>query len=150
MADLRIRDRAKQAVKDVIDTAVRAGKFTQDATLDAARGIDIPATRSLESEKLPIERRDEMAERITKGHATLASVSCGAAGAIPVAGLFVELAALAELNMVQVDAIARTYGFEIGAMKPKGLAKRLPLAGSRAVLLVPILAALNVRALERD
>lgn len=91
-----------------------------------------------------------MAERITKGHATIASVSCGAAGAIPVAGLFVALAALAELNMVQVDAIARAYGFEVGAAQPKGLAKRLPLGGSRAVLLLPILAALEVRALERD
>ncbi len=150
MADLRIRERAKQAVKNAIDGAIRAGRFTQDKIIDAARGIDVPTTRVLDSEKLPIEMRDEMAERITRGHATIASVSCGAAGAIPVAGLFVELAALAELNVVQVDAIARAYGFELGSMKPKGLARKLPLAGSRAVLLVPILAALNVRALERD
>lgn len=142
-------DWSRDALKAVLDQASALGRATEKHVLDTARSIEIPVVRVEQLGKLPIETRDEIADRITKGHASLAAVTCGAAGTVPIGGLFLELAALAELNMVQVDHVARAYGFDIGGPK-KGVLKDLPLGGNRTILLVPILAALEVRALERD
>ena len=140
---------SRDALKTVLDQAASLGRATEKHVLDTARSIEIPVIRVEQLGKLPIETRDDIAERITKGHASLAAVTCGAAGTVPIGGLFLELVALAELNMVQVDHVARAYGFDIGGPK-KGVLKELPFGGSRTILLIPILAALEVRALERD
>jgi uncharacterized protein (DUF697 family) len=143
------KDALASALQRIFDEAAKIGERTEKRVLDAALALDIPVQRVEALGLLPLETRDDIAERVSKGHATLAAVSCGTAGAIPVAGFALEMAALAELNVVQVDHIARSYGFEIGR-PPKGISEKLPLGGSRAVLLLPILAALEVRALERD
>lgn len=144
-----IRDAVRDALTKAIESAALFGNFTQNRVLDAARSLEIPAVRLELLDDATIEVRDELAKKVTKGHASLAAVSCGAAGSIPVAGLVVELIALAELNVVQVDHVARTYGFDLTDI-PEGARSKLPFGGGRALLLVPILAALNIKALERN
>ena len=141
-------DALLDVLKKAFDKAASLGERTQARVLKAARSLEVPATRVESLASLPIETRDSIAARIAKSHASMAAVTCGAAGAVPVAGLALELIALAELNDVQVDHIARAYGFELGG-PPKEVADKLPMHGSRALLLVPILAALEVKALER-
>lgn len=140
---------AKEAVKSAVDRAAAVGRATEQRVLSTARSIEIPVTRLDGLAAVPIEQRDRLAQQITRGQASLAAVSCGAAGTVPVAGLFLELAALAELNLVQVDHVARAYGFDIGG-PPEGLSQHLPLGGGRTLLLVPILTTLQVKALDRE
>lgn len=144
-----IRDAVRDALTKAIESAALFGNYTQGKVLDAARGIEIPAARLELLDDASIAARDELAKKVTKGHASLAAVSCGAAGSIPIAGLVVELIALAELNVVQVDHVARTYGFDLTNI-PDSTRSKLPFGGGRALLLVPILAALNIKALERE
>lgn len=143
------REWARDALVKAVERAAILGDFTQSKVLDAARSIEIPAARLELLDDATIEVRDALAQKITLGHASLAAVSCGAAGSIPVAGLLVELVALAELNVVQVDHVARTYGFDLTSV-PDATRSKLPFNGGRALLLVPILAALQVKALDRD
>lgn len=143
------RDWAREALAKAVERAAVFGDFTQGKVLDAARSLEIPAARLELLDDATIEVRDDLAKKITQGHASLAAVSCGAAGSIPVAGILVELIALAELNVVQVDHVARTYGFDLTKL-PAATRSNLPFNGGRALLLLPILAALEVKALDRD
>lgn len=140
---------AREALTKAFHGAVVLGDITQQKVLDAARSIDMPLNRVELLDDATIAMRDDLARKITKGHASLAAVSCGAAGSIPVGGIVLELVTLAELNVVQVDHVARTYGFDLTSM-PAEARKKLPFGGGRALLLVPILGALEIRALERD
>lgn len=144
-----LREWAREKLARAIERAALLGELSQEKVLDAARSIEIPAARLELLDDASIEARDQLADKITKGHASLAAVSCGAAGAIPVGGIVLELIALAELNVVQVDHVARTYGFDLTNV-PEETRKKLPFKGGRALLLVPILAALQVKALERE
>lgn len=143
------RDALQNALRQSFERTVQAGRLVEDRVLRALRGLEVPASRVDGALPIPIEQRDEMASHIARAHASLAAVWCGAAESLPVAGLALELFTLAELNVVQVDQIAQAYGFKLGDM-PDGTASKLPMGGARALLLVPILGALNVRALERD
>ena len=144
-----IREWARDALVQAIERAAVLGDFTQSKVLDAARSLEIPAARVELLDDASIEVRDALAKKITQGHASLAAVSCGVGGAIPVAGIVFELIALAELNVVQVDHVARTYGFDLTQI-PDSTRSKLPFGGGRALLLLPILAALQVKALDRD
>jgi uncharacterized protein (DUF697 family) len=138
-----------QTFERTVDASRRLHDSFEDGLLSRLRDLEVPATRTGVALDLPLEARDELAARIAKAHCSLAAVSCGAAEAVPFAGLAIELITLAELNVVQVDQIARAYGFELGNLPPR-IAKHVPMGGARALLLVPILAALQVKALERD
>lgn len=144
-----IREWARETLARAIERAALLGELSQDKVLGAARSFEIPAARLELLDDASIEARDQLAHKITRGHASLAAVSCGAAGAIPVGGLVLELIALAELNVVQVDHVARTYGFDLTKV-PDETRSKLPFGGGRALLLLPILTALEVRALDRD
>lgn len=143
------RAAARRALTEVFERSVWAGRQIEGRILGAMRAMEIPAERMESVADLSMEARDEIAGRIAKAHASLAAVSCGAAESVPIAGIALELITLAELNVVQVDQIAQAYGFKLGEI-PTRVSKKLPFAGSRTLLLFPILAALHVRALERD
>lgn len=143
------KEALRKALTEAFEQTIHAGRAVESRVLSGLRGIEIPAERVNIAIDMPIENRDQIAERIAKAHASLAAVSCGAVEAIPVAGLVLELVTLAELNVVQVDQIAQAYGFKLGEL-PDKVARKLPMSGARGLLLLPILAALHVNALERE
>lgn len=143
------REKLRKTLAQTFESTVNAGRNVEALVLKRMRGLEVPASRDAIAIDLPIESRDELAVRISKAHASIAAVSCGAVEAIPFAGLVLELVTLAELNVVQVDQIAKAYGFTLGEI-PARVAKKMPLGGSRALLLLPILAALHVNALDRE
>ena len=143
------KDALRKALSEAFERTVHAGRFVEGRVLSGLRGIEVPAERIGIAIDMPMENRDQIAERIAKAHASLAAVSCGAVEAIPVAGLVLELVTLAELNVIQVDQIAQAYGFKLGEL-PDKIAKKLPMAGARGLLLLPNLAALHVNALDRE
>ena len=143
------KERVRAALTQVFERTIDAGRHVEGRVLSLLRRVEIPTQRLELAADLPMEAREELAERIAKAHASLAAVSCGAAESVPIAGLALELFTLAELNVVQVDQIAQAYGFKLGELSPR-IAKKRPLGGARTLLLVPILGALEVRALERD
>src|SRR5437870_6303318 len=78
------KDALTRFLKRAFEKAARVGEQTEKRVLDAALALDIPVQRVEALGLLPLETRDDIAERVAKGHATLAAVSCGTAGAIPV------------------------------------------------------------------
>src|SRR5579859_5432744 len=131
------RDALARALRRALEEAARLGRATEGRVLAAARAMEIPAVRVEALAALPIESRDAIADRLARGATQLAVVAGGAAGALPVGSLPIELIALAELNVVQVDHIARAYGYRIGSL-PEDVSRRLPMEGQTGLLFLPI------------
>lgn len=56
---------------------------------------------------------DAAADELLRQYRRRAAVVCGAAGAVPAAGAWLELLTLAELNHRQISDIAAAYGFSV-------------------------------------